>query len=700
MRLNDSASTGIPASLSDEALQRISNRTHSIAGWDRKAQAEEPYTGKVTCPACGGEGCMDCNESGEVDPEANGGPPQQKDEKIALKASTITEATQEIASSGFKSIGSAIYKKAHALWSLEPDGAGKYALVRHAAEPTDFPVEDDPDEMVHEGKSPFDDKEARFPVHASFEETLVRTASNQNRPTVDRYGVTIKVGSNVSYPLGGEFVTGRVASITALGHLDVQLEGQLDVGVPCDFVTVDRRARSRVAEEGKNCLLCGSWDLSYKGKCNACGAKNATKPCPDDKEPDAWWGKHKGSKTGQADPKCPKCSKDLALIDGQVSCACGYSKKAQEMTEPSQPDLEPTPSENDLHMHKDIKAQKKLAFEQYWASYGAVLADQVLTAPNLSAETKSKMARIASANSGSSGRLPEKREKIASWESLTAYAGPKAVETVRRLVFAGLSARVMSKELNMPLAMTYDLRADLNKMPRKHATVLRQGLKEMKTASVQDKVALELMKTYGADVVEKWASIFELYKQGSLKLQKVALDTTAKDYWKMYFGEYGQEFVRDVKRRLKADLVAAKLQMQAVDSETTKYYQDYYGGGDGDYGTELTREVDRAVANSPKGDVKPEARKASAMNANAPTMVLPPDGRGKTPARRDIFAGVKLILDEKLPGTTNRVGLAKVAAGWHVLIRSGNASKVCFREQEDAAKHAFQTAVRAHIIGG
>ena len=36
--------------------------------------------------------------------------------------------------------------------------------------------------------------------------------------------------------------------------------------------------------------------------------------------------------------------------------------------------------------------------------------------------------------------------------------------------------------------------------------------------------------------------------------KKVALDSSAKDYWKFLYGEYGEDLVRDIPRRIKAAL--------------------------------------------------------------------------------------------------------------------------------------------------
>jgi hypothetical protein len=591
---------GNPQSLSDAAIRRIQARDHSIPGSQRKAESSDLVQQLETAP-----------------PEE-----EKADDKVALKATTIREASIEAQQMSFQPIGSSMYRKGHTLWSMEPDSSGRYALVRHASEPSDFPVEDDPSEVVHEAPYPSgEEKEASRavqPVRPSYEETLVATAGKEFPDVTDRYGIAVRMNDIVSYPLGGEYVKGRVAAVTTAGNLDIRLEHQVDRGVPADFVVIDRKSRQ---------------------------AQMISDSAP---------------------------------------------------TPPSSPEHDADKQEKDnlnLSMHKSLEAEnKRLAFVQHWATYGAVLADQILLAPNLSEKTKTAMLSTFSATRGVAEVAKSLgHSKAASWDSLKEYAGEKATETVRNFVYAGLQSRMMSRDLNLPLAMTMELRGDIGKMPRKHASTLRLGLTEMKTASIQDKTALELMKLYGADTVKKWSEVLAKYKKGELRLQKkTAIDTTAKNYWTAYFGEYGDEWVRDVKRRLRADLVAAKLKMQALDDTATDYWSNYYG----EYGDELTKEVNRAVTKNPK--VQPERTAAVAI---APQMQLPPDGRGNQPARRDIFAGVKLILDESLPKTAHRVGLAKTTNGYNVLVRTSNAQKVQFAKTEKEAHTLFAGYVKSHITG-
>lgn len=41
-------------------------------------------------------------------------------------------------------------------------------------------------------------------------------------------------------------------------------------------------------------------------------------------------------------------------------------------------------------------------------------------------------------------------------------------------------------------------------------------------------------------------------------MKKVALDEAAKSYWKLLYGEYGEQLTKDVPRRIKAALFAEK----------------------------------------------------------------------------------------------------------------------------------------------
>jgi hypothetical protein len=77
---------------------------------------------------------------------------------------------------------------------------------------------------------------------------------------------------------------------------------------------------------------------------------------------------------------------------------------------------------------------------------------------------------------------------------------------------------------------------------------------------------------------------------------KVAVDAKAEDYWKAYYGPYGEQLVKEVKKRIKADLAKIWLMKQGVDEAAAKYWQNYFT--DENYGEELTKDIPKRL--SPK----------------------------------------------------------------------------------------------------
>lgn len=49
-------------------------------------------------------------------------------------------------------------------------------------------------------------------------------------------------------------------------------------------------------------------------------------------------------------------------------------------------------------------------------------------------------------------------------------------------------------------------------------------------------------------------------------MKKTALDEAAKSYWKLLYGEYGEQLVRDIPRRIKAALFA-KNKVASIDDD-------------------------------------------------------------------------------------------------------------------------------------
>lgn len=170
-------------------------------------------------------------------------------------------------------------------------------------------------------------------------------------------------------------------------------------------------------------------------------------------------------------------------------------------------------------------------------------------------------------------------------------------------------------------------------------------------------------------------------RKESNSLHKQAVDDTAKAYWTAYFGDYGDQWVREIKRRVKADLMRAVLVKQGVDDTAAEYWSDYFG----DYGDALVEEVDRSVKEKSKVEA---ARKP--MNSDATPMTLP-----QPVAKHDVFANVHIVAEESW-GNSNRVALAVSGGVYQVLVRSGNAQKKVTAASQKEAIETYRKAVWAH----
>jgi len=512
-------------------------------------------------------------------------------EFVELNAEEVVTAKKLASKEGFEAVGSGIYKRAHKLWTMHKGTDGKYALIRIQAEPDVFPEDE-----TREAPGMFDTekKDASLnPVVPQFAETLVATAGKMT-DSIDRFGVTIKVGDIVTYPLGGEDAFGKVIASKS-NLLDIQLQGQVDKGVPSDFVIVDRRAR----------------------------------------------------KTAQS-------------VE-QVNDTLTKDNHAIDM-------VKPRPS-------KDDKMGAKYA-ELCWSTFGAELADSIVRNP-LPARTIEGLKLLASMNLST-----EKVSKTASWDSLKEYATEPKTSEARNLIVAGLAMRQASHELNIPFTMAWECRDVIGKLPKKAAKNLFDGLKEAEALSPKDPVVALLIRETGFENVKKACDVLQAYKEDLYaKVIKRAVDSSAKTYWEEYYGDYGTQWVRDIKRRVRADLIKATLRKQGLDDAATKYWEEYYG----DYGKALVDKVDRAVTKTK--DVTPEGRKASREN---PPMPLPQPVK-----RHNIFAGITPILEENLGNI--RVALVEVKKGGAhaVLIKNGEAQKKVTLPTKVQAIQEYQKAVFA-----
>jgi hypothetical protein len=325
-----------------------------------------------------------------------------------------------------------------------------------------------------------------------------------------------------------------------------------------------------------------------------------------------------------------------------------------------------------LSMHPEAQAR----FEATWATYGAVLADE-LAKPLAS----SALERIrATASRRQAAAAAGERSRVSSWSALAGYAGEKTARVARTLTLTGVAVRRASQTLRLPFALAWQLWPELAATPLATNQKIRAAFGGDRAAQVE--VDREVQPT----VLKAWREAFAHHQTGTLPLQqKVAVDQAAEDYWRAYFGTYGDTWVREVKRRVRADLVSATLQRQGVDQSAADYWSDYFG----EYGDDLVGDPERATDSVT--EVKPNREASAAAPAPpppaAPAPVAPPADR---------FAGITALLEESRG--TSRVAMVAQGTGFEVWVRAGGKDTATPYTTRDAAIAAFRTAVHRHLF--
>ena len=387
---------------------------------------------------------------------------------------------------------------------------------------------------------------------------------------------------------------------------------------------------------------------------------------------------------GQMDSGVPS---EMVMVDRQSRVASGSGEDPSIGIERDSPIHDTDKQDKDM-MGMHINPEKAAAFvSQHFSSYGAAMIDEFEKPISRTTVAQiNKLAQEAKVCENCKGKgceqcMGRQATRASSWTSLQQFTTPDVIKGICTSVRAGMDARFVSKAANIPFAIAFELRDDIAPMPANDARAIFAMAKNVRTATLEDTAFGELAGRVGADFATHLASCVLAYRKKELSFQRTAVDQTAQDYWKAYFGEYGDQWVREIKRRVKADLVRVALTKQGVDATAAEYWSNYYG----DYGDKLVEEVDRATK---KKKSVTAARKP--MNADATPMPLP-----QPVAHRDIFAGVNIIADESWE--SNRVALVKTASGaFQVLIRSGNTQKAVTAGSQHEAISTFRKAVYAH----
>jgi hypothetical protein len=204
----------------------------------------------------------------------------------------------------------------------------------------------------------------------------------------------------------------------------------------------------------------------------------------------------------------------------------------------------------------NTKTADKETSDALWGLFGASLCD------DLSLTSEIPKSIVARFNACVSNKAPQ----IKSWEELRTAFGEEAISSVRAAIAQGIKVRLASKYLDLPFVMTKDVMDVTAGIDSKFVKEMCSGIKNGKTA--------EVVKKFGKDAVAV-ANIFEGFKKSGMT--KLSVDDKAKKVWISFFGPYGSELVREIKRKVRADLAERWLQKNGCDSSASAYWSAYFG---------------------------------------------------------------------------------------------------------------------------
>jgi len=205
-----------------------------------------------------------------------------------------------------------------------------------------------------------------------------------------------------------------------------------------------------------------------------------------------------------------------------------------------------------------------------WGLFGASLVDEELFTQKIPRPIVERFNAVA--------KQGYVTAKLRSWEELETAFGKERVAEVRKFIADGMKTRVISKTLDIPFVVAADVLDNFDN----NTEQLKKIVAEVKKGRARSREAQKLEK------------IYNFYKKTGQ--HKLAVDEKAKSYYDAYYGAYGEQLTKEVKKRVRADLVGKWLRKNGVDAASVKYWQAYWG----DYGSLLTSDVAKKLSPSKK----------------------------------------------------------------------------------------------------
>ncbi len=206
--------------------------------------------------------------------------------------------------------------------------------------------------------------------------------------------------------------------------------------------------------------------------------------------------------------------------------------------------------------------------EACWGIFGADLVDDLTLNSELPTSVRhqfNKASRI------------EDAPRVYSWDELSDACSPSGVLHARQAISRGMRIRMASKFLGVPFIVTAEL---LDRFPKVSKDSMKAEVLRFKSGK---KVASSLGRRV-AEVIDEFAD----------GRHKIAIDAKAKAYWESFFGPFGEEMVREVQKRVRADLAKAWFQKNAIDEKAAEYWSNYYGA----YGKDWVSIVPKKISPS------------------------------------------------------------------------------------------------------
>ncbi len=227
-------------------------------------------------------------------------------------------------------------------------------------------------------------------------------------------------------------------------------------------------------------------------------------------------------------------------------------------------------------MNRDAKE----VFNACWGLWGASLTDDELLSNSIPSGVVSRLNKAANNLIYENKKL----KRILSWDELRTAFGSDKVNEIRKNISNGMGIRVVSKHLNVPFMVTAEL---LDHLGDVDGGELKDIVNIIKSGNNNKKAS----EKFG-NKIKIAERIYNHYSKTGM--HKLSVDEKAKQYFEDYFGPFGKELTREIKKRVRADLIKAWMNKNGVDEKAVEYWSNYFA----DYGREWVSILPKKI--SPK----------------------------------------------------------------------------------------------------